>query len=149
MLGFCVTATIKLTGLAATFSCHKVKQILIFSKIPPPPKKKSPNATFSPHIPLCPSQLTAAQRLLAAHSFLQIKRPLMEICADWTFLYTPWSVRATKSLKCLKQMELMGCNYAPLSGLFWFYTQALVSATSAGSHGTLSFRSSGRVLAWL
>lgn len=134
-----VTATIKL--LAATFSRHKVKKILIFSN----PKITQRHSSTS-HSSLSSS---INSRTKTPRSFFQITRPLMEICADRTFLYTPWSVRATKSLKRLKQMELMGRNYSLLSGLFWFYTQALVSATSAGSHGTLSFRIGGRVFAWL
>lgn len=48
-----------------------------------------------------------------------------------------------KPLKLLKQMELMCCNYAPLLRLLWHYTQALVSATSAGSHRPPFFQDQG------
>lgn len=65
---------------------------------------------------------------------------LIEICEDWTFLYIPWSVQAVKPLRRLKQTELMCCNYAPLLRLLWRYMQALVSATSAGSHRPLFFQ---------
>lgn len=45
-----------------------------------------------------------------------------------------------KPLKRVQQKELMCCNYAPLLRLLWRYVQALVSATSAGSHRPLSFQ---------
>ena len=45
-----------------------------------------------------------------------------------------------KPLKRLKQTELMCCNYAPLLRLLWHYTQALVSATSAGSRRPFFFQ---------
>lgn len=48
-----------------------------------------------------------------------------------------------KPLKRLKHMELMCCNYDLLLRLLWRYMQALVSATSAGSHRPLHSGSVG------
>lgn len=72
--------------------------------------------------------------------FLQIKRLLIEICEDWTFLHNPRSVRATEPLERLKQGELMGRNYALLLRPPRRSAQALVSATSAGSRELLFFQ---------
>lgn len=74
---------------------------------------------------------------------------LTEICKDWTFLYIPWSVQVMKPLRHLKQTELMCCNYAPLLWLLWRYMQALVSATSAGSHRPLFFQDQWACPCWV
>jgi len=58
--------------------------------------QKSPNDTLKPHIPLCPSQLKATQLTFTACHFLQIKCSWSK-SADWTFLYTPWSVQVIKT----------------------------------------------------
>lgn len=53
-----------------------------------------------------------------------------------------------KPLRRLKQTELMRCNYAPLLRLLWFYMQALVSATSAGSRGPFFFQDQWACPCW-
>lgn len=74
---------------------------------------------------------------------------LTKICKDWTFLYIPWSVQVMKPLKHLKQTELMCCNYTLLLWLLWRYMQALVSATSAGSHRPLFFQDQWVCSCWV